>query len=236
MAAVLALGPEAVLSHREAAILHELRGATTIGEVNVTVPGRGRRNRNGIRVHNVRTLHPEDVTVIDGIPVTSLHRTLLDHAETTHPADFARAFQRYDRSDRLDTRAIDAVIARNPGRRGAKTLRKALDRYRRDPATRSRNERRLYDAICRAGLPVPQTDVMVEAIEVDLWWPQHRLVVEVDGYRWHHTPADRAEARRKERIFRKAGIEVERITDEEIEEDLDTAVSDVRAALARADR
>ncbi|HEY2160252.1 MAG TPA: DUF559 domain-containing protein, partial [Solirubrobacteraceae bacterium] len=236
MAAVLALGPKAVLSHREAAILHDLRGATTLGEVNVTVPGRTRRPRTGIRVHNVRTLHPEDRTTVNAVPVTSLHRTLLDYAETARPAELAAAFRRYDRSDRLDTRQLDAVIARNPGRRGIKPLRAVLAGYRGAPDSRSRNERRLYEAICATDLPVPQLNVMAHGECPDLWWPEHRLVVEVDGYRWHHTPADRAEDRRKQRILRKAGIEVLRISDDEIEENLDEAVNEVREALARRRR
>jgi very-short-patch-repair endonuclease len=235
IAAVFALGPGAALSHREAAILHELRGATTIREVNVTVPGRGRRNRTGIRVHSVRHLHPDDVTEVDGIPVTSLARTLLDYAETAHPSAFEYAFKAYDRSDRLDTRELDAVIARNPGRRGIKALRRTLANYRADPELKSRNERALYSAIRRAGLPVPQTNVVVEGISVDMWWPRQRLVIEVDGYHWHHTPADRAEDRRKQRVLRAAGIEVARLTDEEIKDE-PTAIGEVRAGLQRASR
>ena len=80
MAAVLACGPNAFLSHKAAIALHELRPVPG-GPTDVTVPGRTRHSRKAIRVHNVRSLHDDDRDTVNGIPATSLHRTLLDYAE-----------------------------------------------------------------------------------------------------------------------------------------------------------
>jgi very-short-patch-repair endonuclease len=229
MAAVLAYGPDAVLSHRDAAALHNLRRTGSRAEVHVTVPGRSKRPRPGIRVHNVRHLHPDDITIVDGIPVTSVERTLLDYAETARPQELRWAFEAYDRLDLLDMRKLDAVIARNPGRRGIKPLKQLTAQYRGAPDTRSGNERRFLTLIREAGLPEPSVNVVVAGIVADFYWPQQRLVVEVDSYTYHHTPADRAEDRRKERTLKAAGCDVKRVTDTELG---DAVVADVTAALS----
>lgn len=116
MAAVLACGPDAVLSHRTAIALWDLRPRTS-GPVDVTIPGRSKRGRKGIRVHNVRALAAPDRTVIDGIPVTSLPRTLLDYAEVAHRQQLRLALEAAERRQRLDARAIEELLARSPGRR-----------------------------------------------------------------------------------------------------------------------
>jgi very-short-patch-repair endonuclease len=233
MAAVLASGPGAVLSHRDAAALHDLRRGGRRAAVHVTAPGRRKRPRPGIVVHNVRHLHPKDCTTVQGIPVTTVHRTLLDFAETAQPQELRWAFEAYDRLDLLDMRKLDAVIARNPGRRGIKPLHKLIAQYRGPaPDTRSGNERRFLALIREAGLPEPSVNVVVAGIVVDFFWPQHKLVVEVDSYTYHHTPADRAEDRRKERKLKSAGCAVHRVTDIELDEAPQDVVSDVRAQLS----
>jgi len=232
MAAVLACGPDAVLSHRDAAALHELRRSGSRKAMHVTAPGRTRHTRPGIIVHNVRHLHPGDRTIIDGIPVTSVHRTLLDYAEIARPQELRWAFEAYDRLDLLDMRKIEAMIARCPGRRGVKALRALTAVYRGPAETRSRNERRLLELVRAAGLPEPSVNVVVVGIVVDFYWPRHRLVVEVDSYLYHHTPADRAEDRRKQRVLRAAGCEVLRVTDSDLIDAQAAAVADVEAALS----
>ncbi len=231
MAAVLACGPGAVLSHRDAAALHNLRRSGSAKSIHVTAPGR-KRSRPGIHVHNVRHLPPEDRTVVDGIPVTSVHRTLLDYAETERPQELRWAFEAYDRLDLLDLRKLDAVTARNPGRQGIKPLRKLTAEYRGPaPDTWSGNERRFLALLREAGLPEPSVNVSVAGIVVD-FWPEYRLVLEVDSYTYHHTPADRAEDRRKERKLKSSGCQVKRVTDTELDEAPDAAVADVKAALS----
>jgi very-short-patch-repair endonuclease len=233
MAAVLACGPDAVLSHRDAAALHGLRRSGSRTAVHVTTTGRS-GHRPGIHVHNVRHLDPEDRDTVDGIPVTSLHRTLLDYAETERRQELAWAFKKYDRMDQLDFRKLDAVIARNPGRKGIKPLRALMAEYRGFDDTRSGNEERFLALVREAGLAEPGVNVVVEGIVVDFFWPQQRLVVEVDSYRYHHTPADRAEDRRKQRILEKAGHIVHRATDDELSDVPDAVVRDVAARLSAA--
>jgi very-short-patch-repair endonuclease len=231
MAAVLACGPGAVLSHHDAVGLHDLRRAGNRKAIHVTVAG-SNRSRPGIHVHNVRHLHPDDCTMVGGIPVTTVHRALLDYAETARPQELRWAFEAYDRLDLLDMRELEAVTARNPGRRGIKPLRALMSVYRGAPDTRSGNERRFLAIIREAGLPEPSVNVVVAGIVVDFYWPRQRLVVEVDSYMFHHTPADRAEDRRKARILRATGCAVLRVTDVELAEAPEAVVGDVSERLS----
>jgi very-short-patch-repair endonuclease len=201
--------------------------------VHVTTTGRC-GSRPGIHVHNVRRLHPEDRDTVDGIPVTSLHRTLLDYAETARCQDLEWAFKKCDRMDLLDFRELDATLARNRGRRGSKHLRALMAEYRGFDDTRSGNEERFLALVRAAGLPEPGVNVVVAGIVVDFFWAQQRFVVEVDSYTYHHTPADRAEDRRKQRILEKTGHTVLRVTDDELKEDPAVAVGDVAAQLSAA--
>ncbi|HEY4826981.1 MAG TPA: type IV toxin-antitoxin system AbiEi family antitoxin domain-containing protein, partial [Solirubrobacteraceae bacterium] len=125
MAAVLACGPGAVLSHRSAARLHGLRdwGHT---KIEVTVPGRSARTHSGVAVHRSTTLTDADATVADGIPVTSVHRTLFDVAEVVTQRQLERAFDQAEILEALDLNAINDQLARNPTRPGAKKVRKLL--------------------------------------------------------------------------------------------------------------
>ena len=117
-AAVLAGGPGAVLSHRSAAVLWELaRGGA--GRISVTVPtASGRRRRQGIRIHRAATLAAEETTARDGIPVTTVARTLLDFAATNRSEDLARAVNEAERQRRLDLTDIQAVLHRHPANPG----------------------------------------------------------------------------------------------------------------------
>jgi hypothetical protein len=123
MAAVLACGRCAVLSHHDGAALHDLRRAPS-GKVNVTAPSR--HNLPGIRCHWARTLSGEDCTVIDAIPVTTLARTYLDLAELVSQSRLIDLLEAGERQNKLDARAIEAVIVRNRGRHGAGALQAAM--------------------------------------------------------------------------------------------------------------
>jgi very-short-patch-repair endonuclease len=214
MAAVLACGPGAVLSHRAAATLWELR-ATPSGPIDVTAPSR--HNIPGIRCHWVRSLHADDVTVIDGIPVTSLSRTLLDLAEILGPQQLRTSIEAAQRRDLLSIDALDAVIARNPGRHGLKPLRKALGELRDEaPWTQSELERGFLELIRAAGLPEPQTNVVVDGFVVDFFWPEHNLIVEVDGYRYHRTRRSFEDDRRRDAKHTVAGRRAVRVTRDRI--------------------
>jgi len=119
MAAVLASGPNALLSHRAAVALWELRPAPS-GAIDVTVCARGRRGHKGIRIHNTRTLADDDRATLDGIPVTSAYRALLDYAEVARYQQLRLALEAAVRRDLLDAGKLDELIERSHGRHGLK--------------------------------------------------------------------------------------------------------------------
>jgi very-short-patch-repair endonuclease len=125
MAAVLACGEGAVLSHRSAAMLWDLRG-TNRKAVDVTAPGARRRSRPRITVHGA-ALHSNDRAEVDDIPVTSVPRTLLDLAEVVAPTQLRRAYEAAERHQALDFKALKDLIARSKGRRGLPALLALLD-------------------------------------------------------------------------------------------------------------
>ncbi|HEY3726564.1 MAG TPA: DUF559 domain-containing protein, partial [Solirubrobacteraceae bacterium] len=214
MAAVLACGPNAVLSHRAAAALYDLRASTT-GPIDVT--SKKRHNLQGIRCHRVRTLSPKDTTTVDGIPVTTIARTLLDLAETLPPQQLRTTLESAQRRDLLNLPALDNLIARSPGRHGIKPLTSVIKSLREEaPWTQSELERRFLELIREAGLPEPQCNVSVDGIVVDFYWPQHQLVVEVDGFRFHKTRRSFEEDRRRDARHAVAGRRVIRATHERI--------------------
>ncbi len=160
MAAVLACGEGASLSHRSAAALWGF-GAVTSAPVDVSVPGRaGRARRTGINLHRPASLTPADVTARRGIPVTKPSRTLDDLRRIAPPAELRRAIREAEALG-FDT--------------GGRDL---------DP-TRSELEHRFLRLCRRHRIPPPRVNVAVDAFVVDFLWPDSRLIVEVDGYRFH---------------------------------------------------
>lgn len=188
LAAVLALGPGALLSHRDAAALWEIRDNSGQA-VDVTRPGGGRQHRPGIRVHRARNLQPEDMTVIDGIPVTALPRTLLDLAAVESRQQVRRAYEAMERRQLLNHPALLEIADRCKGHPGLKAF-KPLLAY--DPtgatATREEFERRFHDLIEASWLPPYQANVAVAGYDVDAYWPEERLVVELQSRKWHLHP------------------------------------------------
>jgi hypothetical protein len=217
MAAVLACGDGALLSHQSAGALWELRpSAGTL--VDVTAP-RSRNAERGIRVHRVRTLDPENRTVRDGIPVTAIPRTLLDLAEAISPTQLQRAFEEADRLGLLDVRAIELLRSRSRGRRGLKPLAALLEEHRGPaPMTRSELERRFLNLCREAGLPLPAVNATVAGMEVDMLWPRGKLVVELDGHAFHSTRAAFERDRVRDGALQQTGHRVLRLTDRRLAE------------------
>ena len=234
MAAVLACGPDAVLSHRAAAALWDLRPVPS-GPLDVTAPGRRRRGHAGIRVHSVRTLHDDDRATVDGIPVTAVHRTLLDFAEQARQQQLRHAVEAAMRMDLLDGRKLDELLARSRGRHGLAPL-KAVIADIRGPApwTQSELERAFLSAIREAGLPEPQANVIVEGYLVDFWWPEARLVVEVDGYGFHKGRRQFDEDRVRDAKLQLADCRVLRVTQPRLGPDPTELLRDVARALSAA--
>jgi Transcriptional regulator, AbiEi antitoxin len=185
MAAVLAAGEGALLSHRDAAALWELRD-TARSAIDVSVPSGGRRSRPRITIHTAVGLHPDDRAEADGIPVTSVARTLLDLAEVVSSDQLRLAYEKAEKLRILDFTALEEVVNRSNGRRGLASLLALLD-YDPTPAVDSRSplESMFLDLVRRAGLPLPALNVMVEGFEVDAYWPAVHLVVELQSYEHH---------------------------------------------------
>jgi very-short-patch-repair endonuclease len=231
MAAVLACGPGAALSHAHAAALHDLR-TTPSGLIDVTAPGR--RHVTGVRAHRARTLDPHDVTVVDGIPVTTVARTLLDQAEHLSPQRLRTLLEATLRRDLFDLAQISATIARNPGRHGIAPLTEALT-YLADeaPWTQSEKERHFLEFARAHGLPEPRVNVVVLHDPVDFFWPASNLIVEVDGWEFHKTHEAFEADRLKDAKHHVAGYLVLRITARRIERDAPAVAAEIRVLLRR---
>lgn len=203
LAAVLACGEGALLSHRSAAQLWGLVKPSAAA-IEVTVPAHRYPRRGGIRVHRRATIRPEDRDWRLGIPVTTAASTLIDLAAADDPR-LEAAVNAADRLDRVDPEALRAELDCQPGRLGAPRLRSLLD----DPTfspTDSALERRFLAIVAGAGIPVPQTQVLLHGVRVDFYWPQFGLVVETDGLRYHRTAQQQAKDLRRDQAHVAAGL------------------------------
>jgi len=170
MAAVLAGGPDAVLSHRDAAALWGVRSVSGT-RIDVTAPKRSRAPR-GITLHRAK-LAPEDRTTRDNIPTTSLARTFLDLAALSRLDAVVRALEEAERLRLIDMRQVDATLQRANGHPGSGKLTQAIKAYEpRHLRTRSDLERAFVQLCANAGLPKPQVNARLGAYEVDALWPR----------------------------------------------------------------
>jgi very-short-patch-repair endonuclease len=214
MAAVLACGPEAVLSHRDAAALHDLH---QVGSGAIHVTSSARHELEGIRWHWARTLDPRDTSVVDAIPVTSLARTYLDVAEVLSHGRLIDLLEAGQRQNKLDVNAVHAVIDRNLGRHGIEPLRSAIAELDDDPPLLQSRAEQAFRALVRDyHLPQPQFNVYIEDELVDAVWPEHRLIVEVDGWRYHRSKRSFTADRARDRKLVRAGWRVVRFTGDDV--------------------
>ena len=229
MAATLACGSGAVLSHTSAAALWEIR--PTEGVVHVTVPTSGGRRRPGLCIHRDPSLGPDEVSTRDRVGVTTVPRTLLDLAGMLPPRALQRALDEAVVIRRVDVSLLDAVIARHAGRHGAARLAAALEAHRPGTTfTRSDLEERFL-ALCEAhDLPRPEVNRRVAGLEVDFLFPDARLVVETDGWRFHGTRAAFERDRNRDARLTRAGYRILRFTHRQLEADARTVAATVAAA------
>jgi very-short-patch-repair endonuclease len=207
-AALLAVGPGAVLSHRTALAMWGLF-AKDPATVDVLSPTQ-RRTRPGIRVHQTRRLPAEDVRTREGLPVTCPYRSILDLRPLM--------------SDRQTQHAVsEALVQRLITDAEAETL---VDKPR---ITRSEAERIFLRLVRRAGLPEPLANTKVGGYEADFHWPRHALVVEIDGFRFHGHRVAFEDDRRKDLALTRAGVRVIRLSWRQLADEPELVV----ASLAR---
>jgi very-short-patch-repair endonuclease len=229
LAAVLACGPHALLSHAAAAVLWAIR--RTSPRIDVTVP-RSVGARPGIHVHRSRSITAEDRAVIDAIPVTSAARTLVDLADVLSEQRLADAVHEAEVQRILDVKKVEQTLARLAGRRGTHRLRRVLAAYGNGPSmTRNEAERAFLRLCADHALPTPQSNVLVCGHEVDFHWQPARLVLELDGGATHDTKRGFREDRRRDRELAVAGIQVLRVTWWDLEEDAAGVAETVRRVL-----
>jgi very-short-patch-repair endonuclease len=228
LAAVLAYGAEAVLSHRSAASIWNLRrprGAL----VDVTSP-RGRAGRPGIAFHECK-LDPEDLTIVDSIPVTGVARTLFDLSEVVNLSQLERACEEADRLGLIETKILERVVERGWGRHALRPMRRIRTDARAPTTTRSPLEDRFVSFCREHRVPSPAFNTTVLGFEVDALWPRQRVVVELDGFAFHHHRAAFERDRARDTALQAAGYRVIRLTHRRLERDATTVARELRHLL-----
>ena len=235
MAAVLAAGPDASLSHLSAA---QLRGLSPWASNEIHVIARRRMRIPGIRCHRC-LLADDERAEIHGIPVTGLSRTLFDCAAILPPYRFEKLLQEAEFRRLTDTHSLDALLRRYPGHRGVARARMVLEKRRFGASiTKEEMELRFAKLMDDFGVPSPVFNGLVGAggknYEVDVHWPDARLIVELDSRSAHQTTYAFENDRARDRALRVAGWDVVRITWRQLHDEPAKVVADIRALLAAA--
>lgn len=201
--------------------------------IDVTAPIR-RRAKRGFRVHFSSILEPEDRGEREGIPVTSVPRTLLDLAIRSRPDQLERLLERAEERGLLDLVAVETLLDRAGGHRGRGRLRRALALYQPDPTfTRSRFEQRFRRLVLRAGLPGPSMNFNVAEYELDAYWPEHRFAVELDLFETHGTRAAFERDRLRQEELKLIGIEMIRVTKPRLDSEPEAVIRNLATLLER---
>ena len=233
LAAVLAVGPGALLSYHSAGWLWGLyRGSPGPVHVTAFVP-RHHPTPKGVIRHRARNLTDQDRVLVGGIPVTSVARTLLDLAWKLRSDLLRRALERAEELGLLDLEALHAVIERNRGHHGAKRLRYALAIYQPAPFTRSDFERRFVDHLVASGLPRPATGWNEVGFEIDVYWPELRFGIELDSFATHGTRDAFERDHDRDLDFAMAGIETIRVSEVQFRREPDWIAAKIAQLLER---
>jgi hypothetical protein len=226
MAAVLACGDGAALSHFAAAVLWGLisgRGP----RIDVTVPSRGGRAPRRVVIVHRAALPPADAAVKDAIAVTTPARTLVDLADVVSRRQLERAIDEAHYL-RLDLTALRPL----PGRRGSGLLSRVLESHGPgSTGTESRLAERMLELCDGAALPRPAIEATIEGHRVDFAWPDRHVIVETDGWRAHGTRSAFERDRRRDLALAAAGWHVVRITWRQLQDDADWVAHRLRRLL-----
>ena len=239
-AAVLACGPDALLSHGSAAALWGIRNSSTDNEseqkrprtIHVSVSATRSPRRAGIQVHRRTELSESERGVCREIPVTTPARTLIDLSALHCPEYLEAWVNRADKLGLIDPETLRSELEQRRGMDGVPVLRAVLDR-RTFRLTDSELERRFLRLVRRARLPEPLTQQRVNGFRVDFYWPRLRLIVETDGLRYHRTPAEQAKDRLRDQRLVAAGFTVLRFTHSQVAFEPDEVIATLYAVANR---
>ena len=234
MAAVLAGGPSALLSHASAADMWGLARVASPHPVHVTVPQVGGRCREGIIFHSAPGMAADERSRVDGVPVTSVPRTIIDLAASMGSRELELALARAEDQGLVDRAQLHNMVDRYSRRPGMALIRRLLQAGEAPGLTRSEAERRCLDLIRKAGLPKPHTNVSVGPYELDFFWPDLDIALEIDGWTYHSSRRRFEGDRRKDNWLRSRGIEVIRLTWRHITRDATASAVQIGQALALA--
>jgi predicted transcriptional regulator of viral defense system len=239
MAAVLACGPDAVLSHRSAAYLWGLVDEWQT-PIDVTAPSRRGRSPAGVGAHRDGSLWSVDKTVRLGIPCTSLARTLLDFAGVGQEWEVRHAVAQAEVLRVLHRPTMWALLKRCRRRRGVARLRLVLDTiHPQTKKTRSELERLFLTMCTSRGVPEPEVNVWLSAADgkryqADFLWRRDRLIVEADSRRFHDTDSAFVKDRKREQQLQLARWRVSRCTWEEVEQEPRRLAITIQGLLAQS--
>jgi very-short-patch-repair endonuclease len=234
MAAVLGCSSSAVVAEwSAAAMLGLVSPLPKQRDVQILVRQGDCRRTDGVRARRCPDLHDDEIRQVDGVPVTSPARTLLDLASTVRPdrlEQLTAAAQRQGFADRTD---VEAVLSRHPRHRGARALRVLVDDVAPPSFTRSKAEALLLAVVRSAHLPRPQTNIQLHGFEVDAYWRRQQLVVEVDGSAFHSSEASFHGDRRRDSVLAAAGVAVTRLTWRHLTRERDATIARLAATLVQ---
>lgn len=236
MAAVLASGREALLSHHTAAALWGIRGYSG-GAIHVTVPHKSTSTKQIRRHHS--PLPADERAVEEGIPVTSVHRTIFDLASSEEVDAVVAMIKEAEYLNRWDRLSLPDLLERYPGKRGSRKVQAALERLKEEPSgrTRSKLEQRFAPFLRRHRLPLPRFNDWIlldpKRYQVDCHWPHLRQIVELDGWEGHRSRSAFRDDRARDRALTAAGYSVTRLTWNQLDDEPEAVASDLRRLLFR---
>jgi very-short-patch-repair endonuclease len=234
IAAVLSSGPEAVLSHWSAAALWGIRPSSR-ERIDVTVPHRSRSS--GLIRRHISQLPADERTAEEGIPVTTVPRTIFDLATAESTDVIQNLLREAEFLELWDRLSLRDLVERYPGRRGVRRVRAALERLKEEPSGRKRTplEERFAPFLRRQRLPLPRFNdwilVAGKRVQVDCHWPDLRQIVELDGWQGHKSRTAFREDRARDRRLSVAGYSVTRLTWNQLDDEPEAIASDLRSLL-----
>lgn len=232
MAALLATGDEAVLSHVSAAALWNLLPPPADNAPITVSSTRDLRGRSsGVRVHRVTAFSAAEITQHDGLRLTTPARTLLDLAGSFSTRELEKVYARADRMNLIGRDQIEILLARHPRRRGIAHLRALLTTQAGPTLTRSEAEERFLILVRKARFSQPEMNVLVRGFEVDALWNTERLIVEIDGFAFHSSPAAFERDRHRDAVLAAAGYRVMRVTWHKLTREPEALVARLAQAL-----